>query len=115
MAVTAVTVGCGLMLVGGTGIASAQDVPRLTQVVPMTGTVTKGGKAFKGKQFKGTYAIERFVNSGGKLYTVGTLKGKAGSKKITKEDVRLPAAVANNPAASGSQAHASQLPVPLPL
>jgi hypothetical protein len=114
MAATAVMVACGLMLVAGSGVASAQDVPRLTQVIPMSGTVTKGGNAFKGKNFTGTYTIERFVSSGGKLYSVGTLKGKAGKKKIKKEGVRLPAAVANNATASGSQAHSSQIPLPLP-
>src|SRR5689334_11018295 len=105
----AAMVACGLMLVGGTSAANAQDqqVARLSQVVPISGTVTKGGKAFQGKDFTGTYTIERFVNSGGKLYAVGTLKGKAGSKKINKDEVRLPAAVANN-AASGSGAQASQ-------
>ena len=114
LAATAVILTCGLMLVGGTGIASAQDTARLTQVVPMSGTVAKGGKAFKGKQFTGTYTIDKFVSKGGKLYSVGTLKGKAGSKKINKEGVRLPAAVANNAAAGSSQAHSSQVP-PLPL
>jgi hypothetical protein len=103
-------VSCGLMLVGGASAASAQDVSRLTQVVPMSGTVTKGGQ--KGKQFTGTYTIQRFVNSGGKLYSVGTLKGKAGNKKVSKQNVRVPAAVANSGAASG--ARASQVP-PLPL
>jgi hypothetical protein len=102
------------MLVGGAGIANAQDVPRLTQVVPLSGTVTKGGKAFKGKQFKGRYTIEKFVTSGGKLYSVGTLSGKAGGKKLKKAGVRLPAAVANNAAAGSAQAHSSQVP-PLPL
>jgi hypothetical protein len=90
------------MLVGGTGIASAQDSPeRLTQVVPVTGS----------KNFKGTYTIERFINRGGKLYSVGTIKGKVGNKRVTKENVRMPAKVAN---ASGTSASASQVP-PLPL
>ena len=80
LAATAVMISCGLMLVGHAGVANAQDVPRLTQVVPMSGTVTKGGKAFKGKQFTGTYTIDTVVSSGGKLYSVGWLKGKAGSK-----------------------------------
>ena len=115
MAATAVMVACGLMLVAGSGVANAQDAARLTQVVPMSGTVTKGGNAFKGKQFTGTYTIERFVSSGGKLYSVGTLKGKVGNKKIKKEGVRFPAAVANNATASGSQAHSSQVVPPLPL
>jgi len=108
LAVSAVMATCGLMLVGGTSAANAQDVSRLTQVVPMSGTVTKGAQ--KGKQFKGTYAIERFVTSGGKLYSVGTLKGKAGSKKVSKENVRVPAKAAN----SAAPASASQVPLPLP-
>ena len=62
LAVTAAMTTCGLMLVGGTSAANAQDVSRLTQVVPMSGTVTKGGS--KGKQFTGTYTIERFVDLG---------------------------------------------------
>src|SRR4051795_11841787 len=101
MAATAVLITCGLMA----GSANAQDVPRLSQVVPMSGTVAKGGKAFKGKQFTGTYTIEKFVNSGGKLYSVGTLKGKAGSKKINKSNARLPATAANSAAAGAAQAH----------
>ena len=109
LAASAVIFSCALMLFGGTGVASAQDVPRLTQQVPMSGTVTKGGKPFKNKQFTGTYTIDRFVS---KLYSVGTLKGKVRNKKINKRDVRMPAALANNGAASG--ARASQVP-PLPL
>ena len=102
---TAAMVACGLMLVGGTGIASAQTSPaRMTQVVPLTGAA-KGGK-----QFKGTYAIDRFISKGGKLYSVGTVKGKLGSRKVTKENVRLPATVAN----ASAPAKASQVP-PLPL
>lgn len=114
LAATAVMFSCVLMLVGGTGVASAQDVPRLTQVVPMSGTVTKGGKAFKGKEFTGTYTIERFVTRGSQVFAVGTVKGKVRNKRINKEDVRVPAAVANNGAAA-SGARASQVPLPLPL
>jgi hypothetical protein len=111
LAAAAVTVACGLMLVGGAGIASAQGPARLSQVVPMSGKVAKG-KGFKGKKFTGTYTIQRFVSKGGKLYSVGTLKGKAGSKKINKQNVQLPAAAANN--ATGSQASASQVPPLVP-
>jgi hypothetical protein len=105
-------VSCVVMLLGGAGVANAQDVPRLSQQVPMSGTVTKGGKAFKNKQFTGTYTIERFVSRGGKLYSVGTLTGKVRNKKVKKENVRVPATLANNGAASG--ARAAQVP-PLPL
>src|SRR4051812_32386898 len=103
LAATAVMVSCGLMLVGGTGLASAQDGPaRLTQVIPISGKTTKGNK-----QLTGTYTIERFVNKGGKLYSVGTLKGKVANKKVTKENVQLPATVAN--ASAPAQAQASQV------
>jgi len=100
------------MLVGGAGIASAQQGPaRLSQVVPMSGTVAKG-KGYKGKKFKGNYTIQRFTSKGGKLYSVGTLSGKAGSKKINKKNVQLPV---TNFANNGSPARASQvLPVPVP-
>jgi hypothetical protein len=104
LAATAVMISCGLMLVGGAGIASAQEGPaRLTQVVPISG-------AAKGKQFKGKYTIERFIAKGGKLYSVGTVTGKLGSKKVTKDNVRLPATVAN----ASAPAKASQVPLPLP-
>jgi hypothetical protein len=108
LAATAVMLSCGLMLVGGTGLASAQDGPaRLTQIVPISGKSTKGNK-----QFSGTYSIERFVAKGGKIYSVGTVTGKLGNKKVTKENVRVPATVAN--ASAPAQAQAAQVP-PLPL
>jgi hypothetical protein len=110
LAATAVMLSCGLMLVGGTGLASAQDGPaRLTQVVPISGKSTKGNK-----QFSGTYTIERFVAKGGKIYSVGTVKGKLGNKKVTKENVQAPATVANASTPAAGQAQASQVP-PLPL
>ena len=110
LAATAVMISCALMLLGGTGVASAQDGPaRLTQVVPISGKSTKGNK-----QFSGTYTIERFIAKGNKLYSVGTLKGKLGSKKVTKDNVRLPATVANASAPAAGQARASQVPLPLP-
>lgn len=102
LAVAAATIVCALML---PSVASAQQGPaRLTQVVPLT------GKAKNNKSFTGTYAIERFVASGGKLYSVGDVKGKVGNRKVSKENVRLPAAVAN----ASAPAKASQVP-PLPL
>jgi hypothetical protein len=111
LAATAAMLSCGLMLVGGTGLASAQDGPaRLTQIVPISGKSTKGNK-----QFSGTYTIERFIAKGNRLYSVGTMKGKVGSKKVNKENVRVPANVAN--ASAPGQARAAQVPPvpPLPL
>jgi hypothetical protein len=110
LAAGAVTALCALFLVGPVGVASAQDGPaRLSQVVPLSGKTTKGAK-----QFRGTYTIERFVAKGNKLYSVGTVKGKVGAKKVTKKDVRLPATVANATGTAGGGAQAAQVPVPLP-
>jgi hypothetical protein len=106
MAALAATMICGAMLVNGTGIASAQTGPaRMTQVVPLTGT------AKNGKKFTGTYTIDRFIAKGGKLYSVGTVKGKLRGKRVRRENVRMPAQVAH---ASGGAARASQVPLPLP-
>jgi hypothetical protein len=92
---------CALMLAQG---ASAQTSPaRLSQVVPLTGT------AKNGKKFTGKYTIERFIAKGNKLYSVGTVKGKLGSKRVTKDNVRLPATVGN---ASAAAARTSQVPLP---
>ena len=106
LAALAATIICGAMLVNGTGIASAPTGPaRMTQVVPLTGT------AKSGKKFTGSYTIDRFIARGGKLYSVGTVKGKLAGKRVRRENVRMPAQVAN---ASGGAARASQVP-PLPL
>ena len=79
--------------------------------MPISGKSTKGNK-----QFNGTYTIERFIAKGGKLYSVGTVKGKLGSKKVTKENVRMPATVANASApARRAQAQVPPVPPPLPL
>jgi hypothetical protein len=72
LAALSATIGCGLMLAGGTGVASAQTAPPLTKTIALTGA----GK--NGKQFTGKYTIDRFVAGGGKLYSVGTLTGKLG-------------------------------------
>src|SRR4051794_24905975 len=94
MAAVAATLSCGLMLLGGTGIASAKTAPAsatsLTKVVPVTGS----------KNFSGTYTIDRFIKKGNKIYSVGTLKGKVGKKKVTKQNVRMPAKLAPNAQAS---------------
>src|SRR5690349_18396434 len=78
LAAFAAATSCALLLGGTTGVASAQEGPaRLTQVVPISGTTTKGKQ-----QFTGTYTIERFISKAGKLYSVGTVKGKLGAKKV---------------------------------
>ena len=93
-----------LLLVGGAGPAAAQtEGTPLTQVVKMTGT------AKNGKKFNGTFAIDRFTSRGGKLYAVGTLKGKLKGRTVKRSNVRIPAALARHQTAG-----ASQLPNPTP-
>jgi hypothetical protein len=109
-AAAAAVFACALLLLGSTGIASAQEGPaRLTQVVPISGKSTNGKR-----QFTGTKRIERFINKGGKLYSVGTVKGKLGNRRVTKDNVRQLATVRN--ASGAAQASTSQIqPPPLPL
>jgi len=80
--------------------AGAQEPAGLTQVVPVT------GKSKTGKQFEGTYAIDRFRNSRRGLVAVGTLRGQLGKRRVAERGVTMPAAL-SKPAA------AAQLP-PIP-
>jgi hypothetical protein len=80
--------------------AGAQD-PGLTQVVPVA------GKSKSGKQFNGRYAIDRFTASGGRLVSVGTLKGRLGNRRVTERGVRMPATLS-----SAASSAAAQPPVP---
>ena len=94
---------------GLAGTASAQVTPAPTaasQKVAITGT----------KGFKGTYTIKRFLRSGNKIVTSGTLKGtmrKNGkTKSVTKKNVLMPAAVSG--AGPRDSASASQVLPPIP-
>jgi len=105
-AIAAVTIGCVVAL-AGVGTASAQDRVPLTQKVAVTGKN-------KGKDFKGVYTIERFASSGSKLLAVGTLKGTLKGRKVTKRNVRMPASLAQAPAAGSSQLPPAPEPLPVP-
>ena len=98
MAAVAVVSTCAFMLVGA-GVASAQELTPATKKVAITGTN-------KGKDFKGTYTIQRFARSGGQVVAVGTLKGTMRNRSVTRRDVRIPAALAQ-------PAQSAQIP-PLP-
>jgi hypothetical protein len=75
--------------------AQAPTTP-MTKKVQLTGT----------KGFKGTYTIDRFIAKGNQLYAVGDVTGKLKGKKVTKRNVRIPAALATG-------AQAAQIP-PIP-
>jgi hypothetical protein len=75
--------------------------------VPITGA-TKSGK-----QFKGTFGIQRFITAGNKAYAVGTLTGKLGNKHVTKTGVRLPASLTG--ASSGSSSSSARAAASCPI
>ena len=80
LAAVAATISCALLL-GVTSSAGAQTAPRdLTKRVPVTGT------AKNGKKFTGTYTIDRFVSRKGKVFAVGTLKGRLKHRHVTRRE-----------------------------
>ena len=104
LAAVAATFTCALMLVGGTGIASAQTAPA-TQKLAKTIRVT--GATQSGKKMNAKYTINRFIAKGNKTYALGTLKGKVGGKHFTKRNVKLP--VAQSTGAAAAQATSCQV------
>ena len=74
--------------------AGAQEPAGLTQVVPVS------GKSKSGKQFRGTYAIDRFRTARGALVAVGTLRGRMAGRRVAQRGVRMPAALSSDPAAA---------------
>jgi hypothetical protein len=80
--------------------ASAQEPAGMTQVMPVTGA------AEGGKNFRGTYAIERFRTLRGQVVSTGTLRGRLGGRRVVERDVRMPAVLT-------SDAEGAQLP-PIP-
>jgi hypothetical protein len=105
-AIAAVTIGCAVMLAGA-ATASAQDRVPLTQKVAVTGKN-------KGKDFKGIYTIQRFTTRGGNLVAVGRLTGTLKNRRVSRDNVRMPASVAEAPAAQNSQLPPAPQPLPVP-
>lgn len=85
LAALAATLSCALML-GVTSIAAAQTAP--TQDAAKRIAVT--GTAKNGKKFRGHYTIKRFVSRAGKVFAVGTLKGRLKHRHVTRRGVRIP-------------------------
>jgi hypothetical protein len=74
--------------------AGAQEPQGLTKVVPVT------GKSKSGKNFRGTYTIDRFRSSQGDLFSVGTLRGRLGQRRVAAREVTMPAALSGAPSTS---------------
>jgi hypothetical protein len=71
--------------------AGAQEPQGLTKVVPVT------GKSKSSKNFRGTYTIDRFRSSQGDLFSVGTLRGRLGQRRVAAREVTMPAALSGAP------------------
>jgi hypothetical protein len=99
LAAIAATLTCALML-GAAGTASAA-----TTTSPLAKTVAVTGATQSGKKLKnGTFTIDRFAKKNGKLYAIGTLKGRISGRSFSRH-VRMPA---SRPTVAG--ATTSQLP-----
>jgi hypothetical protein len=85
LAALAATLTCAFMLVGGTGIASAQTN---TATTPLAKTLKLTGATSSGKKFHGKFTIDRFIARGNKTYALGTVTGKLAGKKVTKRNVK---------------------------
>jgi hypothetical protein len=105
LAALAATLSCALLLgaVGTAGAATKQTTQDLTKRIAVTGT------AKNGKKFKGTYTIDRFVSRNGKVFAVGTLKGRLKNRHVTRHDVRIP--VTGFAGQSGAQSAQAACPV----
>jgi hypothetical protein len=73
--------------------ANGTAAPARASSIPALDTVKVAGVGKGGKQFKGTYAIQRFTTSHHKAFAVGTLNGTLKGRHITRYGVMMPAAL----------------------
>jgi hypothetical protein len=90
-----------VLAVGAAGVPAANaangtSVPPKVTSIPALYTMPITGVAKNGKQFKGSYGIQRFVAGadGKAVYAVGTLRGMLKGRHVTRYAVKMPATVA---------------------
>jgi hypothetical protein len=101
------TLALGAVAVPVASASNGTSVPPKTNSLPALKTIPVHGAAKNGKQFNGTYAIQRYVARGGKAYAVGTLKGKLNGRHVTRYNVMMPATLSGPPAAGTAKARTS--------
>ena len=85
--------------------SNGTSVPTKLTSIPSLYTMNISGAAKNGKQFSGTYGIQRFVvGKDGKAYAVGTLKGKLKGRHVTRYGVTMPASLTGATGAQTAQA-----------
>jgi hypothetical protein len=110
----ALLAGLATLALGATAVPAASasngtSVPPKTSSLPALKTIPVHGVAKNGKQFNGTYAIQRYVARGHKAYAVGTLKGTLGGRHVTRYNVMMPAKLAGPPATGITGAKTAQV------
>ena len=91
------TLALGAISVPVASASNGTTVPPRTNSIPALKTVPVHGVANNGKQFNGTYAIQRYVAGANKVYAVGTLKGTLKGRHVTRYNVMIPATLASAP------------------
>ena len=87
--------GVASLALAAVGVPSASatsntgGLPATTDAGPLM-TMNMTGLAKNGKKFTGTYGIYKFVVKDGKVWSVGTLKGKLGGKQVRRGNVKMP-------------------------
>ena len=96
IALVAAVMAVGVIAVPTASASSATTAPPLY-------TMNISGAAKNGKQFTGTYGIQRFVVKNGKAYAYGTLKGKLKGRHVNRSGVMMPASLAGPTGARAAQ------------
>jgi hypothetical protein len=103
------TLALGAVAVPVASASNGTTVPPKTNSLPALKTVPIHGVAKNGKQFNGTYAIQRYVARAHKAYAVGTLKGTLKGRHVTRYNVMMPATLAA-PSVTGAAKAAALTP-----
>jgi hypothetical protein len=103
------TLALGAVAVPVASASNGTSVPPKTNSLPALKTVPIHGVAKNGKQFNGTYAIQRYVARGNKAYAVGTLKGRLNGRHVTRYNVMMPATLAGPPPTGITSAKTAQV------
>ena len=107
MAVIAVLSCLALGAVGvpAAGASNGTSVPPKVTSMPALYTIQGvKGVAKNGKRFSGSYGIQRFVAKDGKVWALGTLKGRLKNRKVTRYNVAMPVQLTGASGAQASQA-----------
>jgi len=105
IALVAAVMAIGAIAVPAASAPNGTTVPTKITKVPPLYTMNISGAAKNGKQFTGTYGVQRFVvGKDGKAYAFGTLKGRLKGRHVTRYGVTMPASAAGATGAQTAQA-----------